>query len=143
MMTLGEFERMLATSLATVRPRLEIGLDKVGELAQTIAVHAIGNEQEGWPPLAESTIADKAAKGYAVPAPLLRTGEMRDSIKRELDPFDLEVVVGSASPIALYQEMGTSRIPPRPFLEMGMKNALPFAEETFGKIAVSLLTGAK
>jgi hypothetical protein len=39
--------------------------------------------------------------------------------------------------------MGTSRIPPRPFLEMGMKAALPFAEETFGKIAVSVLTGEK
>jgi len=144
MMTVGEFERMLAASLATIPARLEIGLDKVGELAETLAASYIGHEHDGWPPLAESTIADKARKGFAVPAPLLRTGHMRDSIKRELDPFQLEVVVGSSEPTALWQEMGTSRgIPPRPFIEMGMKNAMPFAEETFGKIAVSVLTGEK
>jgi hypothetical protein len=143
MMTFTEFEQMLTVSLATVTTRLEIGLDKVGELAEQIAVHAIGHEHDGWAPLAESTIKDKAAKGFAVPDPLLRTGEMRDSIKRELDPFELEIVVGSDSKIALYQEIGTSRIPPRPFLAMGMKHALPFAEETFGMIAVSVLTGKK
>src|SRR5665213_2921845 len=143
MITPAEFEKMLSASIATVHTRLEIGLDKVGELALTVAVHAIGHEHDEWPPLAESTVADKAAKGYAVPAPLLRTGAMRDSIKRELDPFGLEVAIGSSDPKALWQEIGTVKIPPRPFLEMGMKAALPFAEETFGKIEVDLLTGKR
>jgi hypothetical protein len=68
---------------------------------------------------------------------------MRDSIQREVDPIDLSVVVGSAEKIALYQEMGTSRIPPRPFLSLGLQNALPFARDVFGDLAVLLLRGIK
>ena len=34
-----------------------------------------------WQPLAQSTIEDKARQGYRVPAPLLRTGDQRDSIE--------------------------------------------------------------
>ncbi len=143
MMTSEQFAEALAETITTIRPRLEIGLDKVGELAQTMAASYIGHYQEGWPPLAASTLADKAAKGFAVPAPLLRTGEMRDSIKRELDPVELEVVVGSSDPKALWQERGTSRIPPRPFLGPAMLHALPFAEETFGAIAVKILMMGK
>ena len=41
----------------------------------------IGQEHELWPALAASTIADKASHGFATPKPLLRTGELRDSIE--------------------------------------------------------------
>jgi hypothetical protein len=143
MITLAEWAAMLERSLATLPAQLEIGLDKVGELAETLAVSYIGHEQESWPPLAESTLRDKEAKGFPVPSPLLRTGEMRDSIRRELDPIALEVIVGSSDPRALWQEMGTSRIPPRPFLALGMQHALPFAVETFGNIMVKTIIGAK
>ncbi len=51
----------------------------------------------------------------------------------------LEVVVGSNDLRALWQELGTSRIPPRSFLGLAMENALPIAEEIFGKIAVTVL----
>jgi hypothetical protein len=113
-------------------------LDKVGELAETMAVHYIGTYQTGWPHLAESTLAKKSAD-----TPLLETGEMRDSITRELDPLELAVTVGSKSKIALWQEMGTSRIPPRPFLSLAMHRSLPFAQETFGKIAATILLKGK
>jgi len=57
---------------------------------------------------------------YPVPAPLLRTGEMRDSIEIDAPHHEAPgVVVGyvfSNNPIARYQEMGTEHIPPRPFL---------------------------
>jgi phage gpG-like protein len=46
--------------------------------------------------------------------PLLRTGELRDSISHVVD--GRRAVVGSDDPVAIYQETGTSRIPPRPFL---------------------------
>jgi hypothetical protein len=144
MMSLTEFAAQLERSIATVKPRLEIGLDKVGELAQTLAVSYVGHEMPGWAPLAESTLRDKEAKGFAVPAPLLRTGDMRDSIEKELDPIDLEVAVGSKELKALWQEMGTSRgIPPRSFLGQAMNNALPYAAETFGKIAVTIISSGK
>lgn len=142
-MTIEEFEKALTISVSSVRPRVEVGLDKVGELAATMAAAYIGHYQTGWAPLAQSTIADKAAKGFAVPAPLLRTGEMRDTIGHLVDPIEFKVVIGSTDPKALWQELGTSRIPPRSFLGLAMSNTMPFAEETFGRIAVTILMMGK
>jgi hypothetical protein len=141
MITTEQFEQALAAQIKTVRPRLEVGLDKVGELSATMAAAYIGTYQPGWPALAEATIKSKAAAGYAVPDPLLRTGEMRDSIKHEVDPILLEVAVGSNDKTALFQELGTSRVPPRSFLGLAMRNSMPFAAETFGAIALKILTG--
>jgi hypothetical protein len=142
MMELKEFEAMLERSLATVTPRLEIGLDKVGQLAESIAAELPGHYQPGWAPLAESTIKDKQSKGFPVPSPLKRTGEMAASYRKEVNPFALEMVIGSPELKALWQEMGTSRgIPPRPVCEPALKNSLPYAADVFGEIAVSLLTG--
>ena len=141
-MTLDEFERALTASLATVHTRLEIGLDKVGTLAQTLAAEYPGHYQPGWAPLAESTITDKQSKGFDVPSPLKRTGDMAASYKKEIDPFELELVIGSPELKALWQEMGTSRgIPPRPVCEPALKNSLPYAADVFGEIAVSLIRG--
>ena len=47
-------------------------------------------------------------------APWLQTGALRDSIRSEADPE--EAVVASSSLDAIYQEHGTSAVPPRPFL---------------------------
>lgn len=142
MMSLKELEAMLERSVATVVPRIEVGLDKVGSLAQSIAAELPGHYQPGWAPLAESTLKDKADKGFPVPSPLRRTGEMAASYRKELDLAELEMVIGSPEPKALWQEMGTSRgIPPRPVCEPALKNSLPYAADVFGGIAVSLLTG--
>ncbi len=46
--------------------------------------------------------------------PWVRTGALRDSIA--VSANGLEAAVGSNDPAAAPQEMGTSRIPPRPFL---------------------------
>lgn len=144
MMTLKELEAMLVRSLARVQPELAIGLDKVGQLAESLAAHYPGTYQPGWAKLADSTIKDKEDKGFPVPSPLKRTGEMAESYRKEIDPFELELVIGSPDKKALWQEMGTSRgIPPRPVTEPALKNALPFAADVFGAIAVSLLTGKK
>lgn len=142
MMSLAEFERHLVTAIASVRPRLEIGLEKVGTLAVTLAAHYPGEYQPGWAPLAESTIKDKEAKGYPIPSPLKRTGEMAESYRKELVPSELAVVVGSPEKKALWQEMGTSRgIPPRPVSGLAMQNSLPYAADVFGEVAVAVLTG--
>lgn len=143
MMDLTQFEAMLAKAAAEAPVRLAIGLDKVGALAESLAAHYPGEYQEGWPQLAESTLKDKERKGFAVPSPLKRTGEMAESYRKEVEPFELEMVVGSPEKKALWQEMGTSRIPPRPVCEPALKHSLPFAADVFGEIAVSLLTGGK
>ena len=46
--------------------------------------------------------------------PWAQTGALRDSIAAQAN--GLEAVVGSNDPAAAPQEMGTSKIPPRPFL---------------------------
>jgi hypothetical protein len=139
-MTPFEFAAVIERSIVELHPRLEIALDKIGELAETLAASYPGTGQPGWPALAESTLADKAAHGWPTPSPLKRDGEMAESIKKELDPINLEVAIGSNDKKALWQEMGTTRgIPPRPFLALGMRNSIPFAMETLGKIAATIL----
>ena len=137
MMTSEQFEAALAAQIKAVKPRLEIGLDKVGELASTMAVHYLGTYQEGWASLKPETIASKATGD----SPLRETGHMRDTISHHVNPLSpvMEVVVGSTDKKAVWQEKGTSRIPPRPFLSLAMKHALPFAGQTFGEIAMKIL----
>jgi hypothetical protein len=89
-------------------------VEEACKIVQKKAKAAIGREHEMWAPLAESTIADKQHHGFPTPKPLLRTGELRDSI--EYTVHGLQGAVGSDSPIAVFQELGTSRIPPRSFL---------------------------
>jgi len=84
-------------------------------LVGTRAREVIGTYDYGWTPLAPSTIAHKAMGD----TPLLETGEMRDSIEAVVIKGINSVrgIVGSNSDIAVYQELGTSRIPPRSFLQ--------------------------
>src|SRR6476620_9555239 len=56
-------------------------VERACQIVQKKAQSAIGKEHELWAPLAESTITDKASHGFATPKPLLRTGELRDSIE--------------------------------------------------------------
>ena len=94
--------------------------EKVADIVKQDAQVKIGVYQEAagqfpaWAPLADSTVADRISKGFSPLEPLLRTGELRDSIETHVE--GAEATVGSASMIALYQEQGTDRIPPRPFL---------------------------
>jgi hypothetical protein len=117
------------------------------ETMEAVAVEAkayIGHEMPGWPALAPSTVAEKERLGYtghlSPTDPLLRTGEMRESISAEVDAVTLTGVVGSTDPVAVFQELGTPHIPPRPFLSTAMFGAQPVAELFFGRAAVSLLT---
>lgn len=89
-------------------------VEEACKIVQKKAKAAIGKKHEMWAPLAERTIADKQHKGFATPKPLLRTGELRDSIQYTV--HGNEGAVGSDLKVAVYQELGTSRIPPRSFL---------------------------
>jgi HK97 gp10 family phage protein len=103
-----------------IHAALHRGLDKALEVIEKDAKGRIGNYQDAvgpfpeWAELADSTEAEKERLGFPSGAPLERTGEMRDSIEREI--VGLEGVVGSKDDIAEYQEFGTDRIPPRPFI---------------------------
>ena len=147
MISLKEWEVMLEASLRATVPAIEVGLEKVGTLAETLAASYPGEYQPGWAPLAEATLDDKEEHGWPTPSPLKRSGELAKSYKKELVPSELAVVVGSPLLKALWQEMGTANaaypIPPRPVCEPALKNSLPYAADVFGEIAVALLTGKK
>jgi phage gpG-like protein len=85
-------------------------LDEGSKILQEEAKRELGQYQPGWPALKPATIARKATGD----SPLLETGDLRDSIERDVQHD--AAYVGSNSKKAVWHELGTSRIPPRPFL---------------------------
>ena len=125
----GEFAAYLYEKTALLVEAEALAFDKIGKLVAKDAKQRIGAYQDeagefpAWRDLADATLADKAAKGYPVPSPLLREGDMRDSV--EFSRSSDRVVIGSPSEVALWQELGTHgpragddgyHVPPRPFL---------------------------
>lgn len=147
----NEFDSILGfvTHLATVEVdmhrAIHKGLERVSRYIEADAKGRIGHEQDAvgpfpaWAPLEDSTEAEKARLGYPVDAPLLRTGDLRDSIEHEVS--GLEAVIGSKSEIAEYQEFGTRTIPPRPFIGPAAFNNKPAIEKILGTAMVEGLTG--
>jgi bacteriophage HK97-gp10 putative tail-component len=80
------------------------------EMVANAAKEALGTYEFGWISLKPETIARKMRGD----SPLLETGAMRDSI--EWNASGLEGHVGSNSDIAVFQELGTVKTPPRSFL---------------------------
>jgi HK97 gp10 family phage protein len=118
--SLAAFASHLVTLQATVALEAHKGLKEVAEAITKTAKGEIGSYQQAigpfpaWAQLAGATVADRVAKGYTPDDPLLRDGKMRDSISNGVSGH--EAVIGSDSNIAVYQELGTDKIPPRPFL---------------------------
>ena len=94
----------------------EKALEAGAQIIQKEARRVIGTYDYGWEQLAQSTQADREKKGFPANEPLLRTGELRDSIHYQILKRGHLAEIGSDSDIAVYQEMGTSTIPARPFL---------------------------
>lgn len=119
--SLLEFAKFLGEMAEKAEEPAHRELDKAARIVQRRAKKDIGHYQQNtgpfasWAPLAASTIADKQRQGYAPPdSPLLREGNLRDSIERRVEGN--EAVVGSDSEVAVFQELGTQTIPPRSFL---------------------------
>lgn len=115
---LGALERQLELD------ELQRGvLDAVSEFALKAAKAMPGTYQDGvggipdWPALAARTVKDKERLKFAPPDnPLLRTGDMRDSLDRTV--LKDEACVGSNSDVMVAQELGTSKVPPRSVLAL-------------------------
>jgi HK97 gp10 family phage protein len=72
-------------------------------------------------------------------APWLRTGALRASISQRADA--LEVVVGSDSEVAEFQERGTARVPPRPFLAPAAARMAPELARAIGADVAAAIGG--
>lgn len=119
-MDLEVFAREISMSSKAIRIELEVGFKSVVEDIEKTAKEELGVYQpafgpfDAWDTLADSTMASRSSAGYSENEPLLRSGELRDSIQSEV--VGLAAIVGTKSDIGLYQEVGTSNIPPRPFI---------------------------
>lgn len=119
-MDLDVFARELSFASGKIAAEIEIGFHLIVKEIEETAKEEIGVYQpavgpfEAWAPLAESTKADRVRSGYTEDDPLLRSGELKNSIESEV--VGLAAIVGTKSEIGLWQEMGTDRIPPRPFI---------------------------
>lgn len=118
--SIGAFADHLATLSLGMEAELHRGLDKAAAAVEATAKSEFGEYQAAvgpypeWEQLAESTQQERERLGYTPNDPLLRSGELRDSVGREVR--HMEAVIGSRSPVMFYQELGTPRIPPRPVL---------------------------
>ncbi|WP_337022548.1 MULTISPECIES: hypothetical protein [unclassified Pantoea] len=119
-MDLEQFGREMSFASTKIAAELELGFHIIVKEIEETAKEEIGVYQpaygpfEAWAPLAASTRADRVRQGYTEDNPLLRSGELRDSIESEV--IGLAAIVGTKSQIGFWQEVGTENIPPRPFI---------------------------
>lgn len=120
-------------------------LKKAALIVEAEAKREIGTYQgavgplPAWAPLAEATQADRVRQGYPADEPLLRTGEVRDSIGHAVG--NGVAVVGSNSDKAVWQEMGTKTIPPRSFLAGALLRKLPEVKTAMAGEVVAAVLG--
>ncbi|MGS1028856.1 hypothetical protein [Burkholderia glumae] len=119
--SLTDFSLFAAVALPVITlAEMKAGLERCAALVETTAKDEIGTYQgsvgpfNAWAQLAQSTQDERSRQGYSPNEPLLRTGDLRDSIEHETEQF--QAVIGSKEDVAAYQELGTKNIPPRPFL---------------------------
>lgn len=140
-MTLLAFAELLERAAAEQPEAEKRGLDEAGKVVEEAAKSYIGHPQSAvgpypaWAPLSEATeygfwhpvamfhVPGKVSDlGYPPNTPLLREGDLRESIKHRV--VGHSVHVGSDDPVALWQELGTPGalypIPPRSFLGRAM-----------------------
>lgn len=138
----AEHLAVLSIGIAKIEDK---ALEKCVALIERDAKAQIGEYQSAvgpfpeWAELADSTEFDKMRKGYPVDAPLLREGDLRDSIEHEV--ARAEAVVGSKSEIMEYQEFGTPTIPPRPVIGPAAFKNKEKIQKILGHAAVEGITG--
>jgi hypothetical protein len=105
MFTLLGMAAKLAQVAIDTDEAIKIALTEAAEMVHDAAVALIGHPNSAWAAL-ESTLDRKGAN-----TPLLETGEMRASIEHVV--HGRSAFVGSNNDKAVWQELGTSRIPRR------------------------------
>ncbi|MFG1388807.1 phage virion morphogenesis protein [Xanthobacter versatilis] len=140
--TLPGFASFLGTMAMNMKTAEHEGLEKGCQIIEAEAKRVIGTYDYGWKQLADVTKRDRVANGFPENEPLLRTGEMRDSIEHTVGKDEAQV--GSNNDKALWQELGTSRgIPPRSFLGEAAARKAQEVVEAIGQSVVAHIAGRK
>jgi HK97 gp10 family phage protein len=141
----GGLAKHLLETVVAQHEMQQKGLEKAARVVEKRAKEKIGEYQDqvgpfiAWPELADSTKADRLRKGFSEDEPLLRTGAMRDSIEHMV--VDNAAYVGSNSDIAVFQELGTSKMPPRSFLGGALAEKTDDVCEIIGESTYNALIG--
>ncbi|MCJ7926441.1 MAG: hypothetical protein MUW55_11010 [Pantoea vagans] len=119
-MDLDVFAREMSFASAKIAAEIEVGFRVIVKEIEETAREEIGEYQpavgpfNAWSPLEEATKTARMRSGYSADEPLLRSGGLRYTIESEV--IGLAAIVGTKSEIGLWQEVGTDRVPPRPFI---------------------------
>jgi len=138
--SLGAFALHISSLQARQQHAAEKGLKKVAQAIEKTAKSEFGVYQPAvgpfseWAPLAESTQEERLRLGFTPDDPLLRTGQLKNSISHEV--HGTEAAVGSPSDVMVAQELGTPRIPPRPVLGPAAIRNKQLILKTLGQAAV-------
>lgn len=141
----GAFATHLLTAQALVVAELRTGLTEVTEAIRDTAKGELGTYQAGigpfaaWQELADSTKEDRVRQGYTENDPLLRSGELRESVAAEV--AGLTGYVGSEKDEAVWMELGTDKAPPRAFLGPAVYHNEKYIVERLGGAVVAGILG--
>ncbi|WP_369606283.1 hypothetical protein [Serratia marcescens] len=136
-MEFDELAKALASAAMTMEFQLSLGVKEFAREVEQEAKSELGVYQQAvgpfnaWDALADGTKADRARRGFPEDQPLLRSGELRDSIQHEV--MGLAAIIGTKSEIGFWQEVGTSTIPPRPFIGPAYVKKVDFLGEEIGR----------
>lgn len=132
-LTVPQFVLAMARVVATLPVARHHALEHAAVIVETEAKRVIGtyDARPEWPDLADTTKEDRVRQGYPENEPLLRTGEMRDSIEHTVVSSH-EAQVGSNNDKAVWQELGTRTIPPRSFLKSSVVRKVKEIEHAIG-----------
>lgn len=138
--SLISFVEKLAAAEIAIQAETHAALDEAAKVIQRDAKRRIGHYQDAvgpfqdWADLTDETQAQRERMGFTPNDPLLRTGELKDSIVREVEGNT--AVIGSHLDKAEYMEFGTKRVPPRPFLGPASFANSEKVQELIGEAAV-------
>lgn len=114
---------ILESAVGKIAKNNKKALKQIAVRIEKTAKSEIGHYQRAgggfpaWAKLEESTIADKTRGGFSPPDnPLLRTGEMLNSIKHEVNESNLSAIIGSTDEKMFFHEFGTSKMAMRPVI---------------------------
>lgn len=149
-MSLLQFIGHLATFDVRLHEYTHKGLERAAVEVEHEAKRLIGHDENpaagpfaAWQPLADSTIEEKDKLGYfgviSANDSLLRTGGMRASIEHKVEVP--EAAIGSNDNKAVWQELGTDRIPARSFLGAGAFRKEDEIHEHLGAAVTAALVG--
>lgn len=145
--SLGDLAHHLMSETVGGLKNTQHGLKAAAELLERQAKAEFGTYQQAigpfdaWAELADATKADRVARGFTENDPLLRSGELRDGIKHEVE--DWEATIGSEDPVMLFQELGTENMPPRPVLGTALWLNIDKIQQLVGFAAASGFVGGE